>query len=135
MSRRNVPLTVAAKALEKAIRLIQQEAEAATLEALSARDGIVVLRDCDIGTARTHIFGFDHMDWDDSHGYSLGMIRQRFEPESWRGVHCMKWRWRPGQWNVQETRVDSKGRSWVCDLGAHITDDFGDLVPVEGCAQ
>jgi hypothetical protein len=41
---------------------------------------------------------------------------------------------RPGQWDVRETRKDGKGRILVCNLGAHIIDDFGDLVPVEGGA-
>jgi len=134
MSRLDVPSSMAFKTLEKAIRQIQKEAEAATLESLSAKDGIVVLRDCDIDTARTHIYCGDHIDWDDSLGYSLAISHQRFEPESWRGHAHMKGRWRPGQWDVKETRVDTKGRRWVCDLGAHITDDFGNLVPVEGGA-
>lgn len=134
MSRRDVPLTVAAKALEKAIRLLKQEAEAATLEALSAKDGIVVLSGIDPVTAKLQDYWLEHLEWKDSAGYCLVLHRERFEPESWAGKPHMAGRWRPGQWDVRETRKDGKGRIWNCNLGAHITDDFGDLVPVEGGA-
>lgn len=134
MSRLDLHLSVATKTLEKAIRLIRQEAEAATLEALSAKDGIVVLRDVDRGTLRIHTRG-DSMEITDDNGFCLDLYRRRFEPESWRGVGYMRGRWRPGQWAVTETRADGNGRLWSCELGAHIIDDFGTLVPVEGGAQ
>lgn len=134
MSRRDVPFSVAAKTLEKAIRQLKQEAEAATLEALSAKDGIVVLNGIDRRTAQLQDYWLEHLEWVDPDGYCLVLHRQRFEPESWVGKPHMAGKWRPGQWDVCETRKDGSGRVWVCKLGAHITNDFGDLVPVEGGA-
>lgn len=135
MSRLELHLSVATKTLEKAIRLIRQEAEAATLEALSAKDGIVVLHDFDRGSSRMRPFLGDSMEFTDANGFCLRLHRRRFEPESWRGISCMRGHWRPGQWDVTETRADGNGRLWSCELGAHVIDDFGDLVPVEGGAQ
>lgn len=134
MSRIELPVTVATKMLAKAIRAIQTEVEAATLEALSEKDGILVLHDREHGTTQTSTFWGDSIELTDPNGFCLELCRRRFEPESWRGIECMKGKWRPGQWDVTETRTDAKGRRWVCDLGAHITDDFGTLVPVEGGA-
>ena len=135
MSRRDLPLSVATKTLEKAIRLIKEEAEAATLKQLSEKDGIVVLHDRERETTVVHTFLGGGMEITDRNGFRLELHRQRFEPESWRGVAHMRGYWRPGQWQVTEERTDAKGRSWVCELGAHIVDDFGTLVPVEGGAR
>jgi hypothetical protein len=111
---------------------VQAEAEASTLAALSAKDGIVTLHDCDRATASLQILlGGDDIQLTGADGYNLQLHRRRFEPESWRGCAWMKGRWRPGQWDVIETRIDGAGRAWICNLGAHITDDFGALVCVE----
>lgn len=98
---------------------------------IAQHDGIT-LRDCERATAHLSILlGGDNIQLVGRDGYSLQLHRERFEPESWRSHACMKGRWRPGQWRVTETRIDGAGRSWFCDLGAHITDDFGALVCVE----
>jgi hypothetical protein len=68
--------------------------------------------------------------WSDGKGFHMYCERQRFEPECWRGVSYMQGRWRPGQWDVYEDRRDDMGRTWTCNFGPHVIDDFGTLVPV-----
>lgn len=57
MNRRDTLLPLAAKALERAICLIKQEAEAATLEALSAKDDNRNLWGQSLGTHIVDDFG------------------------------------------------------------------------------
>lgn len=128
------PTPVITKAVAKLLAQVQAEAQAATLEALSAKDGIVVLQSCDRATASLYHYSDGDFDLRDAAGYRLELRRDRFEPESWRGVPHMQGRWRPGQWDVWERRIDGHGNKWTRQLGAHITDDFGTLVSVEGSA-
>lgn len=119
------------KTVQRLLAQVQAEAQAATLEALSAKDGIVALQSCDRATASLYHYSDGDFDLRDASGYRLELRRDRFEPKSWRGVPCMQGRWRPGQWDVRERRLDGHGNEWVRDMGAHITDDFGTLVSVE----
>lgn len=126
------PTPVITKAVAKLLAQVHEEAQAATLEALSAKDGIVVLESCDRATAWLYHYSDGDFDLLDAAGYLLELRRKRFEPESWRGVPHMQGRWRPGQWDVREGRIDGQGNRWNRNLGAHVMDDFGTLVSVEG---
>ena len=120
-----------------ALRLLAQihaEAEAATLAALSAKDGIVTLHDIDREDAFIVHYPDGDYDWRDHQGYRLQLRRDRTMPESWRAAPWMKNKWRPGQWSVYEERRDANGSTWNRSLGEHITDDFGTLVPVGSAA-
>lgn len=130
---KNPPAPVS-KTVQRLLAQIHAEAEAATLAALSAKDGIVTLRSIDRDTAYIHHHYDGDYDWKDGQGYCLELRRQRTMPESWRDAPWMKDKWRPGQWDVFEHRFDGQGRRWVQSMGAHITDDFGTLVCVEGGA-
>jgi hypothetical protein len=123
------------KTLQQLLAQIQAEAVAATLEALSQKDGTVSLNEVDVQSIESSVLlDGDVIYWRDHCGYSLRISRTRFEPENWKGAIYMSGKWRPGQWRVTETRLDDQGREWECYLGPHIVDDFGTLVPVEGGA-
>lgn len=122
MSRRYQPLSVATKTLEKAVRLIRLEAEAATLEALSAKDGIVVLQPAespqwsftDIGSVMNA-----------SNGATVSFyIYHGVRSNGYPVPH----------WLASESRTDGNGRRWTLALGRHVVDDFGTLVPAESGA-
>lgn len=123
------PTPVITKAVAKLLAQVQAEAQAATLEALSAKDGIAVLQDVDRATAHLYEYLDGDFDLRDALGYRLRMRRERFESQCWRSN-----KWRPGLWYVSEVRVDRQGNKWTRDVGAFITDDFGTLVSVEGGA-
>lgn len=94
----------------------------------------VTLQDIDRDTASVYQYRDGGMDVTDRNGYRLELRRLRTMPECWRMHTHMQGKWRPGQWDVEEVRVDGAGRKWRTDLGPHITDDFGALVPVGGAA-
>lgn len=122
------------KTVQRLLAQIHAEAEAATLAALSAKDGIVTLHGVDRESTRIYHYMDGDMRWYDANGNSVWLHRMRAEPECWRGQDHMAGRWRPGQWDVSLNFKDGLGREWLCELGAHITDDFGTLVPVGGAA-
>lgn len=124
------PLPIS-RTTERLLAQVQAEAQAATLEALSAKDGIVVLHPID---AQPHIrCRGDDMYVGDSRGGTLWFYRRRELPESWIG-HSIAHAWHPSHWAGALTLIDGQGREWVHRLGAHVTNDFGDLVSVEGGA-
>lgn len=124
------PPAPVSKTVQRLLAQIHAEAEAATLAALSAKGGIVTLQDADHASAYVYHYKDGDYDYKDKTGYRLELRRMLFEPECWRNQPHMKGHWRPGQWNVTETRIDGQGRCWKCELGPHITDDFGMLVPI-----
>lgn len=124
------PTPPVSKTAQRLLAQIHAEAEAATLAALSAKDGIVTLQDVDRDSTSFYQYRDGDMDFRDRHGYRLELRRLRCMPECWRDQPHMQGAWRPGQWDVEEVRVDGAGRKWRTDLGPHITDDFGALVPV-----
>jgi len=132
MRRIEIPVTMATKMLAKAIHAIQKEAEAATLEALSSKDGIVVLQGPDRETVSINPHVCEGVFWHDGNGFKLVMDRQRFRYTSGDWVQQ---NWRPGQWVVREVRIDGNGLEWSTDHGRFVIDDFGTLVPVKGGAQ
>lgn len=56
--------------------------------------------------------------------------RRRFCPASWAD-HSVPWH--PSHWRIYSSRFDRFGREWSLTGGStpHVTDDFGNLVPVE----
>lgn len=128
------PTPPVSKTVQRLLAQIHAEAEAATLAALSAKDGIVTLNGVDRETSTIYQYRDGDIDFKDRSGYRLELRRMRFMPQSWRDAAHMQDRWRPGYWDVDEIRVDGAGRRWRCDLGPHIMDDFGTLVPVGGAA-
>jgi hypothetical protein len=119
------------KTVQRLLAQIHAEAEAATLAALSAKDGIVALHEVDRQNASIRTYCGDGLAWFDRSGYELTMSRQRFR---YTNGYLVQTDWRPGQWRVSETRVDGQGRSWESMLGYFVIDDFGSLVPVQGGA-
>ncbi|WP_127804111.1 hypothetical protein [Hydrogenophaga sp. NH-16] len=136
MAKLKTPPPPVSKTVQRLLAQIHAEAEAATLAALSAKDGIVALQGIDRQTARVYCHPTHQsvVMFADGGGYKTRMSRQHTMPESWRDSDYMKDAWRPGQWSVVLYQRDGQGREWECALGAHITDDFGTLVCVEGGA-
>lgn len=124
------PTPVMTKAVAKLLAQVQAEAQAATLEALSAKDGIVVLQDVDRETVRTRFSG-DHFSVRDGRGARVDSWRHRQLPHEWERcphIHHPAW------WHVHESRVDGHGTTWQREAQIMVTDDFGTLVSVEGGA-
>lgn len=114
MERLANPPAPVSKTVQRLLAQIQSEAEAATLAALSAKDGIVTLQPMEIA-ART---------WGDS---------DYINSEDRRGAGSTLWRDRdksPWHWHGTERLIDGRGREWRRSLEAHVIDDFGNLVPV-----
>jgi hypothetical protein len=128
-SRRSKTPPAVSAAVAKLIAQVQAEAEAATLAALSAKDGILVLQPLDAKTARLRWSG-DDLYINDGAGGRVRWYRQRTCPESWVGSE-LEGRWHPSHHDVYATRVDGLGREWDTCLGTFITDDFGYLVEVQ----
>lgn len=131
MAKLPLPPAPVSKTVQRLLAQIHAEAEAATLAALSAKDGIVALQSIDREAATIRTYCGDGLRWFDRSGYELRMARERFRAtiDDWVQID-----WRPGQWSIHETRVDGAGREWECNLGHFVVDDFGTLVPVEGGA-
>lgn len=134
MAQLKSPPEPVSETVQRLLAQIHAEAEAATLAALSAKDGICTLQNIDRDTAFVYYFSDGDFDWRDQSGYCLELRRNRILPKSWRDAPWMKNKWRPGQWSVYEVRIDGQGHTWRRDLGTFITDDFGTLVPVGGAA-
>lgn len=127
------PPTPVSKTVQRLLAQIHAEAEAATLAALSAKDGIVALHPVDAATARV-IVDVDTLTHVDAAGNCMEAYRRREESATWRGKPHMRGQWHPAYWYVSLRRVDAGGHKWSCDLGRHVVDDFGTLVPAEGGA-
>ena len=112
----------------KLIATIQAEAEAATLEALSAKDGILVLQPIESGSAHFSDYG-ETLVFRDTHGAAVRYYQRLELPEKWRGSELER-TWHPSHFRVYVTRVDGEGRQWGASLGIHVTDEFGTLVAV-----
>lgn len=134
MAQLKTPAAPVSKTVQRLLAQIHAEAQAATLAALSAKDGIVTLQNIDREDAFIVHYPDGDYDWRDHKGYRLQLRRYRTMPDSWLDAPWMKNKWRPGQWSVFEQRTDANGCNWERSLGAHITDDFGTLVPVSGAA-
>lgn len=134
MAQLKTPPAPVSKTVQRLLAQIHAEAQAATLAALSAKDGIVTLQGIERDTAFIYHYYDGDYDWRDQQGYRLEMRRERTMPASWRDAPWMQGKWRPGQWNVFERRMDGQGCEWTRDMGPHITNDFGALVPVGGAA-
>ena len=126
--RRQAPAPQAASTITPAVlKLIEQvraEAEAATLEALSAKDGITVLHPFDRE-------GF-WIEWSENkraHGWDrLGVecfwiSQYHFDGDRHGTVHPF--------WLANITLKDGSGHQWVRRFGRMRMDDFGTLVLVE----
>lgn len=108
--------------LELLIEQVRAEAEAATLEALSAKDGITVLHPVDPTTRHVRA-GSNSLVLEDKFGYSENCWLYH-DRESVRGNRPLPY------WLISAERVGSDGHLWSRSLGVHIVDDFGTLVPV-----
>ena len=124
---KNPPAPVS-KTVQRLLVQIHAEAQAATLEALSAKDGIVTLQDIDRQSLRVRFDG-DQMSLRDGRGNHTLMYRHRQLPAQW--VHCPEIH-HPAYWHVYEDRVDGNGVSWSRESQTMVADDFGTLVPVGG---
>lgn len=130
--RRATPAPVSAT-VAKLIAQIRAEAEAATLEALSAKDGVTVLQPIDRRKAYFDISD-DHIVLRGADGGQVRFYRRHEEPETWRQDASMRGHWHPAYWNVYVSRVDGNGQVWDAHPGRHVMDDFGGLVCVEHIA-
>lgn len=124
------PTAPVSKTVQRLLAQIHAEAEAATLAALSAKDGILVLHDLDRDTIRVRHSG-DYINVKDQRGAEVDMWRHRQLPEQW--ARCPEIH-HPAWWHVYETRVDGSGRAWAGPSRIMVTNDFGTLVDVEGGA-
>jgi hypothetical protein len=127
---KNPPAPVS-KTVQRLLAQIHAEAQAATLEALSAKDGIVTLQDIDRQSLRVSCDG-DQIRLRDDRGSRTFMIRHRYLPAQW--VTCPEIH-HPAYWHVYEDRVDGNGVSWSRESQTMVADDFGNLVSVEGGAR
>ena len=125
------PPAPVSKTVQRLLAQIHAEAEAATLAALSAKDGIVTLHDCDPSTRTVDVSG-DNIVITDRAGYTRQTWRRREIPSCWIGTGI---NWNPSYWYSNETRVDGNGLRWQShESPTYVTDDFGNLVDVEGGA-
>lgn len=115
------------KTVARLIAQVQAEAEAATLDALSAKDGIVVLQPIE-ARPRFHDYG-DFYFVEDLRGAEARYSRQRYCPTPWVGMSLGD-QWHPSHWSVHLTLFDGQGRAWNRDASTYVIDDFGNLVPV-----
>ena len=116
---KNPPATVS-KTVQRLLAQIHAEAEAATLAALSAKDGIVTLHPLEADKAVTwYTQGGSYICTSDGNGADVSMWRDWDAPAFWVGT---------------EVRNDGRGREWRRSLGRHVVDDFGTLVPAGGDA-
>jgi hypothetical protein len=109
---------------------VQAEAQAATLEALSAKDRIVVLHP--IEAAQVDFWAEDYVEVFDRvrSGTKATYVRRRQLPESWVGC-SLEADWHPSYWEVNLELSDCAGRLWKHVAGFHVTDDLGNLVQVQ----
>ena len=128
--KRNTPRTATQPAISKTVaRLVQQihaEAEAATLAALSAKDGILVLHPVDSATKRVQFFAVGDslgLEIEDAGGNGCTLYQRGKRPEGWRD-------WHPSHWCGHHSLTDSMGRKWVRCGDTYVVDDFGTLVLV-----
>lgn len=125
------PTQPVSKTVQRLLAQIHVEAEARTLEALSAKDGIVVLQPMNSGTKRVEFYsvgGSDVINISDGQGAKVTLYKRYSRPKGWDD-------WHPSHWSGGMHRVDSLGREWCCYPGTtYVTDDFGNLVDVEGGA-
>ena len=108
------------KTVQRLLAQIHAEAEAATLAALSAKDGILVLHGLDRDTIRVSHTG-DIITVRDQRGTELDMRRYRQMPVQWERcphIHHPAW------WHVYETRVDSRGRTWSGPSSTMVTNHW-----------
>ena len=84
MAQLKTPPAPVSKTVQRLLAQIHAEAEAATLAALSAKDGILVLHGLDRDTVRVRHNG-DHINVSDRRGTEFDMHRHRQMPERWRG--------------------------------------------------
>ena len=130
MAQLKTPSAQVSKTVQRLLAQIHAEAEAATLQALSAKDGIVVLFDVDPETRRVEARG-DHLEVRDARGTDFHARRYRTLPDEWKNcpeIHHPSW------WHAYECRVDGQGVSWYRETQVMVTDDFGNLVDIEGGA-
>ena len=111
--------TIITPAVLELIEQVRAEAEAATLERLSAKDSVLVLHPAEQPIWSSPTSGL--------------MMRDA------RGAEVRAWIYHEPRnglplphWLISETRVDGSGGQWTRALGPHIVDDFGTLVPVMG---
>ena len=57
--------------------------------------------------------------------------QKRVCPAVWRGTAVP---WHPSYWYAYHTRTDQQGHTWSRGGDVHVTDDFGQLVPVPEAA-
>lgn len=126
--RQRTPAPPVSPTVAKLLAQIHAEAEAQTLAALSAKDGILVLQPIDRGRARFKDEGY-RLQFRDEDGAKLELWRRYSCPESWKD-HPNRLGWHPSHWDVSVERLDGSGAVWTADLGFHVTDDFGNLVAV-----
>ena len=125
------PPAPVSKTVQRLLAQIHAEAEAATLAALSAKDGIVTLQGADPATRTAYTRG-DRIVVTDRAGFELDFYRRRECPDCWQGTNML---WHPSYWYSRESRVDGAGRQWqTYESGTYVTDDFGNLLNVEGGA-
>lgn len=122
------PALPVSAAVAKLLAQVRAEAEADTLAALSAKDGIVVLQPIESGSASFRDIG-DTLVFSDARGGEVRYYQHRELPEPWRGGRLER-KWHPSHYSVYMTLVDGQGREWESSLGTHVTDDFGGLVKV-----
>lgn len=111
------------KSVVKLLEQIQREAEAATMEALIAKAGMVVLPPA------------ENPKWTPTMNGGLSMSSKNGVRISCHIYHEPHRGCSIPYWLASEEREDGNGNSWVRALGKHIVDDFGNLVPLKGGAQ
>ena len=115
MAQKHTPAPVS-KTVQRLLAQIHAEAQAATLDALSAKDGIVTLQP--MSSDKLTFGDADYIGTEDNHGASVTIWRDR-KKNAWIGT---------------ERLMDGQGREWRRSLGPHVINDFGTLVPVQGGA-
>lgn len=126
---RNNPAAPYSRTAAALIAQLQAEAEAAILQALSAKDGIAFLQPLDRETLRITAWG-DEITLRDGTGAEVFLQRKREEPEAWRGAAHMRGHWHPSRWFGYVNCVDNNGNQWTRRFNPMVCDDFGNLVEV-----
>ena len=124
------PTPPVSKTVQRLLAQIHAEAEAATLAALSAKDGIVTLQPMPPQQRRVKAYWSQNIFYvEGTDGSELVLHITHGETDRHDNVLTGP------RWSVCQALLDGQGRTWKTWLGWNfITDDFGNLVSAEGGA-
>lgn len=127
MAKLNTPTPPVSKTVQRLLAQIHAEAEAATLAALSAKDGIVALQPMPKASRAVESVGARGFRVEGADGSQLLFFIDHIEDGAPQPIGP--------RWSAAMSLQDGSGQKWTTYFGFDfITDDFGTLVDVKGGA-